>query len=46
MAIDASNLKTPYSSDKSILPDIGKDDTTNRKNGLLTDTVIAMKIYF
>lgn len=44
MAIDASNLKTPYSSDKSILPDIGKDDTTNRKNGLLTDTAITNHI--
>ena len=44
MAIDASNLKTPYSSDKSILPDIGKDDTTNRRNGLLTDTAITNHI--
>ena len=44
MAIDASNLKTPYSLDKSILPDIGKDDTTNRKNGLLTDTAITNHI--
>ena len=44
MAIDASNLKTPYSSDKSILPDIGKDDATNRRNGLLTDTAITNHI--
>lgn len=44
MAIDASNLKTPYSSDKSILPDIGKDDATNRSNGLLTNTAITNHI--
>ena len=44
MAIDASNLKTPYSSDKTILPDIGKDDATNRSNGLLTNTAITNHI--
>lgn len=44
MAIDASNLKTPYSSEKTILPDIGKDDATNRSNGLLTNTAITNHI--
>jgi len=44
MLIDASNLKTPYSSDKTILPDISKADTSNRTNGLLTEAAITNHI--
>jgi len=44
MAIDASNLKTPYVSNNTILPNIGKDDATNRKDGLLTDNAITNHI--